>query len=89
MIAVGGDKLSRGLTLEGLSVSYYLRASKMYDTLMQMGRWFGYRRGYEDVCRLFMTADLQEWFEKITVASEELREEFDGGFELLWRQVLE
>jgi len=76
-IAIGGDKLSRGLTLKGLSTSYFLRASRMYDTLMQMGRWFGYRRGYEDVCRLFMTADLQEWFEKITVASEELREEFD------------
>lgn len=76
-IAVGGDKLSRGLTLKGLTTSYFLRASRMYDTLMQMGRWFGYRHGYEDVCRLFMTADLQEWFEKITVASEELREEFD------------
>ena len=73
----GGDKLSRGLTLKGLTTSYFLRASRMYDTLMQMGRWFGYRRGYEDVCRLFMTADLREWFEKITVASEELREEFD------------
>jgi hypothetical protein len=77
VIAVGGDKLSRGLTLEGLTVSYFLRASRMYDTLMQMGRWFGYRRGYEDVCRLFMTADLREWFENITVAAEELRQEFD------------
>lgn len=53
VIAIGGDKLSRGLTLEGLSVSYFLRASKMYDTLMQMGRWFGYRPGYVDLCRLF------------------------------------
>lgn len=44
VIAIGGDKLSRGLTLEGLSVSYYLRASRMYDTLMQMGRWFGYKQ---------------------------------------------
>lgn len=77
VIAVGGDKLSRGLTLEGLTVSYFLRASRMYDTLMQMGRWFGYRRGYEDVCRIFMTSDLREWFEKITIAAEELREEFD------------
>lgn len=76
-IAVGGDKLSRGLTLKGLTTSYFLRASRMYDTLMQMGRWFGYRHGYEDVCRIYMTADLREWFEKITVASEELREEFD------------
>ena len=56
MIAIGGDKLARGLTLEGLCVSYFLRASKMYDTLMQMGRWFGYRPGYLDLCRLYTTA---------------------------------
>ena len=77
VIAVGGNKLSRGLTLEGLSVSYYLRASKMYDTLMQMGRWFGYRPGYVDLCRLFTSRELNEWFCHITQASEELREEFD------------
>ncbi|WP_052369705.1 Z1 domain-containing protein [Planktothrix agardhii] len=77
VIAIGGDKLSRGLTLEGLSVSYYLRASKMYDTLMQMGRWFGYRPGYIDLCRLYTTDELIEWYEHITVASEELRQEFD------------
>ncbi|HIF20343.1 MAG TPA: endonuclease, partial [Gemmatimonadetes bacterium] len=50
-IAIGGDRLSRGLTLEGLAVSYYARPSRMYDTLMQMGRWFGYRPGYLDLCR--------------------------------------
>jgi microcompartment protein CcmL/EutN len=77
VIAIGGDKLSRGLTLEGLSVSYYLRASKMYDTLMQMGRWFGYRTGYTDLCRLFTSREINEWFCHITHASEELREEFD------------
>lgn len=77
VIAIGGDKLSRGLTLEGLSVSYYLRASTMYDTLMQMGRWFGYRPGYADLCRLFTSRELNEWFCHITHASEELREEFD------------
>lgn len=77
VIAVGGDRLSRGLTLEGLSVSYYLRASRMYDTLMQMGRWFGYRPGYADLCRLFTSTELQEWYRHITVASEELRREFD------------
>jgi hypothetical protein len=77
VIAVGGDKLARGLTLEGLTVSYFLRASKMYDTLMQMGRWFGYRPGYLDLCRLYTTSDLVEWFEHIADASEELREEFD------------
>lgn len=76
IIAVGGDKLSRGLTLEGLSVSYFLRASRMYDTLMQMGRWFGYRDGYLDVCRLYTTAELLEWFTYIAAASEELQREF-------------
>ncbi|MCK6680984.1 MAG: Z1 domain-containing protein [Thermoanaerobaculia bacterium] len=77
VIAIGGDKLARGLTLEGLTVSYFLRASRMYDTLMQMGRWFGYRPGYLDVCRLYTTSDLREWFGHIAEASEELREEFD------------
>jgi hypothetical protein len=77
VIAIGGDKLSRGLTLEGLSVSYYLRASRMYDTLMQMGRWFGYRPGYVDLCRLFTSRELNEWFCHIALASEELRSEFD------------
>lgn len=77
VIAVGGDKLARGLTLEGLCVSYFLRASQMYDTLMQMGRWFGYRPGYFDLCRLYTTSELVEWFGHIADASEELREEFD------------
>ncbi|WP_206602279.1 Z1 domain-containing protein [Chimaeribacter arupi] len=78
VIAVGGDKLARGLTLEGLCTSYFLRASRMYDTLMQMGRWFGYRHGYLDLCRLYTTTELVEWFEHIADASEELREEFDN-----------
>lgn len=77
VIAIGGDKLSRGLTLEGLSVSYFLRASRMYDTLMQMGRWFGYRPGYLDLCRLYIPDELSTWFRDITDANEELREEFD------------
>ena len=77
VIAIGGDKLSRGLTLEGLVVSYFLRASRMYDTLMQMGRWFGYRPGYLDLCRLYTTAELNEWYQHITEANEELRQEFD------------
>ncbi|MCW3075109.1 MAG: hypothetical protein JWP69_2178 [Flaviaesturariibacter sp.] len=77
VIAVGGNKLSRGLTLEGLSISYYLRATKMYDTLMQMGRWFGYRPGYLDLCRLYTSEELVKWYKYITVASEELRNEFE------------
>ena len=76
-IAIGGDKLSRGLTLEGLSVSYYLRASRMYDTLLQMGRWFGYRPGYVDLCRLYTTDDLRDFYSHITMATDELRQEFD------------
>ncbi|WP_254229068.1 Z1 domain-containing protein [Agrobacterium salinitolerans] len=51
-IAVGGLSLSRGLTIEGLTVSYMYRNTKMYDTLMQMGRWFGYRPNFEDLCRV-------------------------------------
>lgn len=77
VIAIGGDKLARGLTLEGLCVSYFVRTTKMYDTLMQMGRWFGYRPGYLDLCRLYTSPDLVRWFAHIADASEELREEFD------------
>jgi hypothetical protein len=77
VIAIGGNKLSRGLTLEGLTISYFLRASKMYDTLMQMGRWFGYRQGYLDLCRLYTSEELVKWYQHITVATEEMRAEFD------------
>lgn len=77
LIAVGGDKLARGLTLEGLSTTYFLRGSTMYDTLMQMGRWFGYRQGYLDLCRLFTTQDHIDWYGHIAHANDELRREFD------------
>src|SRR5262249_23206980 len=77
IIAIGGGKLSRGLTLEGLTVSYFLRPSPMYDTLMQMGRWFGYRPGYADACRLFITAELQDWYQYIACAMLELRKDLD------------
>ena len=77
VIAIGGGKLSRGITLEGLSVSYYLRTTKMYDSLMQMGRWFGYRPGYVDLCRLFTNERIFEWFNHITIATEEMRNDFD------------
>lgn len=82
VIAIGGDKLSRGLTLEGLTISYYLRASKMYDTLMQMGRWFGYRPGYVDLCRIFTSRELSRWYKHITIASDEMRKDFDYMFHL-------
>jgi hypothetical protein len=76
VIAVGGLGLSRGLTLEGLTVSYFLRNSVMYDTLMQMGRWFGYRDGYSDLCRIFMTPDAASWYGHIAEVTEELRSDF-------------
>lgn len=77
VIAIGGDKLSRGLTLEGLTVSYYLRASRTFDTLLQMGRWFGYRDHYEDVCRLYTTEDLWNAYAQVSEANEQLIEEFE------------
>lgn len=76
-IVIGGDKLSRGLTLEGLTVSYYLRASKAFDTLLQMGRWFGYRPGYEDLCRLWTSDRLWNAYREVTLANEELIREFE------------
>jgi len=75
VIAVGGFSLSRGLTLEGLMVSYFLRNSMMYDTLMQMGRWFGYRPGYDDLCRVWMLEEAEGWYAHIAESIEELRDE--------------
>lgn len=75
VIAVGGNSLSRGLTLEGLCVSYFYRSSQMYDTLLQMGRWFGYRTGYDDLFRIWITEEAANWYAHITVATVELRKE--------------
>lgn len=75
VIAVGGLALSRGLTLEGLTISYYLRRSVMYDTLMQMGRWFGYRLGYEHLCRVFMTEESAGHYEHVAESVVELQRE--------------
>lgn len=77
VIVIGGDKLSRGLTLEGLTVSYFTRNSNTYDTLMQMGRWFGFRPGYLDACRLFTTTRLNGLFAHISMATEDLAAQFD------------
>lgn len=77
VIVIGGDKLSRGLTLEGLTVSYFTRNSNTYDTLMQMGRWFGFRPGYLDACRLFTTSRLNGLFAHISMATEDLAAQFD------------
>ncbi|MDX8420145.1 Z1 domain-containing protein [Stecheria sp. CLA-KB-P133] len=77
VIAVGGDKLSRGLTLEGLTISYFTRAAGAMDTLMQMGRWFGFRPGYLDLCRLYTTSDLYNKFEIISYSVANLISQFD------------
>lgn len=73
VIAVGGNSLSRGLTLEGLCVSYFYRRSLMYDTLLQMGRWFGYRPNYEDLFKIWISVEAIDWYGYITGASEELK----------------
>ncbi|UGT56945.1 Z1 domain-containing protein [Nocardia asteroides] len=76
-IAVGGNTLSRGLTLEGLSVSYFVRAVSTYDTLLQMGRWFGYRSGYADLPRIWMTEELEDWFRHLATVETEMRRDID------------
>lgn len=73
VIAIGGLTLSRGLTLEGLCVSYFYRHSRAYDTLLQMGRWFGYRPEYDDLFRIWMAPDAQDWFSHIAEVVNELR----------------
>ena len=75
VIAVGGNSLSRGLTLEGLCVSYFYRNTMMYDTLLQMGRWFGYRPNYSDLFKIWMGEDSIDWYGYITDAINELKDE--------------
>ena len=73
VIVVGGNTLSRGLTLEGLVVSFFLRTATAYDTLLQMGRWFGYRPGYADLPRLWMTSELNDYFRDLATVEREMR----------------
>ena len=75
IIAIGGNSFSRGLTLEGLCVTYFYRHSKTYDTLMQMGRWFGYRPHYDNLCKIWTTSEIIDWYGYINDVSSELREE--------------
>ena len=75
VIVVGGNSLSRGLTLEGLTISFFFRFTKMYDSLLQMGRWFGYRDGYADLCRIWLSDDVVAWYRHVTSATTELRQE--------------
>ncbi len=76
-IAVGGNTLSRGLTLEGLVVSFFVRGATAYDTLLQMGRWFGYRTGYEDLPRIWMTPALESAFRHLATVEHEMRDDID------------
>lgn len=75
VIAIGGNSLSRGLTLEGLCVSYFYRNTMMYDTLLQMGRWFGYRNNYDDLFKIWMAEDAIDWYGYITDAFNDLKEQ--------------
>jgi len=76
-IVVGGTILSRGLTLEGLMVSYFLRSANQYDTLLQMGRWFGYRPNYEDLPRIWMSNDLKLRFRQLARVEMEIRQDIE------------
>lgn len=73
LIIIGGLSLSRGLTLEGLCISYLYRSSQVYDVLLQMGRWFGYRKGYNDLFRIWLPNHLIDWYETISDSIEELK----------------
>lgn len=77
-IAVGGNRLSRGFTLEGLTINYFIRDTNYYDTLLQMGRWFGYRPGYIDACRLFIDFPTEEKYNFVTAALTELEEQIEN-----------
>ncbi len=82
VIVVGGNTLSRGLTLEGLVSTYFLRTSNAYDSLLQMGRWFGYRPGYADLQRIWMANEaphrLSYWFKELAFVEEEIREQIES-----------
>jgi hypothetical protein len=75
-IAIGGNKLSRGFTLEGLTINYFTRNTNFADSLLQMGRWFGYRPGYIDCCKLFTTRNNIDKFDLTTTTIEELEHAF-------------
>lgn len=74
IVAVGGNRLSRGLTLEGLTISYFLRTTTMVDTLLQMARWYGFRRGYEDLIRIWTTDGIARWFAELALVEQSLRD---------------
>ena len=81
VIAVGGLALSRGLTLEGLMVSYFYRNTATFDVLMQMGRWFGYRHGYEDLFQIWTSHTSAMWYSEVARASAELKNDIREMFD--------
>jgi len=74
LVAVGGNRLSRGLTLEGLTIAYFLRTTTMADTLLQMARWYGFRTGYDDLIRIWTTDGIAQWFVELALVEESLRD---------------
>ncbi len=74
IVAIGGNRLSRGLTLEGLTVSYFLRTASMCDTLLQMARWYGFRRDYEDLIRIWTTDGIARWFSELALVEQSMRD---------------
>jgi len=74
IIAVGGNRLSRGLTLEGLTISYFLRTATMCDTLLQMARWYGFRHGYGDLIRIWTTDGIARWFGELALVEQAMRD---------------
>lgn len=78
LIVIGGNTLSRGITIEGLTVSYFVRKSAAYDTLLQMGRWFGYRKGYEDMPRVWMTAEMEDQFLQLSGVEQDMFNELES-----------
>ena len=74
LVAVGGNRLSRGLTLEGLTIAYFLRTTTLADALLQMARWYGFRAGYEDLIRIWTTEGIAQWFVELALVEESLRD---------------
>ena len=81
VIAVGGLALSRGLTLEGLLVSYFYRNTSTFDVLMQMGRWFGYRNGYDDIFQIWTSQTSAKWYAEIARSSQELKDSIKNMYD--------
>lgn len=81
LICIGGNIMSRGVTIEGLTITYYLRDTLKYDTLLQMGRWFGFRKGYEDLLRIYTTNRIADHFEFVMAVEDDLRNEVNRYIE--------